>query len=215
MINESELIVRLLLAALFGAVVGLERERKDWVAGLRTHILVCLGAALIMIVSVNGFYLIPDGARGAYDSSRIASQVISGIGFIGAGTIFFLRTKGVKGLTTAAGLWTVAGIGLAVGIGLYLAAATCTGLTIGVLWLLKPVERRLFPKESIVQIIADEAINWRETILPLFEERNINIEHLDFYRQDDEVRIEVTLPSIPDDLLDALRKLPEIRRVSF
>ena len=118
MLTNYEIILRLLTAAILGGFVGLERERLEWVAGLRTHMLVCLGAALVMIVSAYGFNDIISAYRIVLDPSRVAAQVVSGIGFLGAGTILFLRQQVIRGLTTAASLWTVAAIGLAVGCGL-------------------------------------------------------------------------------------------------
>ena len=124
MLNHQETILRLVIAAFAASVVGIERERLQWAAGLRTHMLVCVGSCLVIIVSVFGF----DDVLGEHvvlDPSRIAAQVVSGIGFLGAGTIL-LRNEVVKGLTTAASLWAVAAIGLAVGSGLYVAAVTTT-----------------------------------------------------------------------------------------
>lgn len=89
MIAWTEILIRLTLAALFGAVIGLERERKDWTAGLRTHMMVCVGSALAMLVSVYGFSDVLGADHIELDPSRVAAQVISGIGFIGAGTILF------------------------------------------------------------------------------------------------------------------------------
>jgi len=142
MISETEILARLALAALLGAVIGLERERKDWVAGLRTHMMVCLGSALIMIVSAYSFSDVL-GEHVTLDPSRIAAQVISGIGFLGAGTILFLRQGIIRGLTTASGLWTVAAIGLATGGGMYFAASVTTALAIVILWMIQPLEKRI------------------------------------------------------------------------
>lgn len=142
MLEWNEILIRLLLACLFGGLVGLERERKNWAAGMRTHMIVCLGSALMMIVSAYGFSDLMHIDKIDLDPSRIAAQVVSGIGFIGAGTILF--TKGantVRGLTTAAGLWTVAGIGLATGGGMYIAASLATVLSIIILWALQPLEK--------------------------------------------------------------------------
>ena len=91
MVTWQEMLFRLFLAAVFGALIGLERERKDWTAGMRTHMMVCLGSALIMLVSSFGFSDILGSKNVTLDPSRVASQVISGIGFIGAGTILFLQ----------------------------------------------------------------------------------------------------------------------------
>jgi putative Mg2+ transporter-C (MgtC) family protein len=141
-ISWSEITIRLILAALFGAIIGLERERKDWAAGLRTHMMVCVGASLTMMVSVYGFTDILGTPNVVLDPSRIAAQVISGIGFIGAGTILFVKQGIIRGLTTASGLWTVAAIGLASGAGMYFAAVIATGLAIFILLMLQPLEKK-------------------------------------------------------------------------
>ncbi|MDC8104019.1 MULTISPECIES: MgtC/SapB family protein [Chryseobacterium] len=141
---NQEIAIRLLVAAVFGGLVGWDRQRKEGVAGLRTHMLVCVGSSLIMIVSAFGFNDIMGKPSIVLDPSRIAAQVISGIGFLGAGTILFLRPQIIIGLTTAAGLWAVAGIGLAVGGGLYFPAFIATVIILVILALLKPFERKLF-----------------------------------------------------------------------
>lgn len=143
MITWQEIITRLLIAVALGGVVGIERQRYDWAAGLRTHMIVCLGSALIMIVSAYGFADITGKPGISLDPSRIAAQVVSGIGFLGAGTILFLKNEVIKGLTTAAGLWAVAGIGLAVGSGLFLAATVSTVLVLIILVVVKPYKKRL------------------------------------------------------------------------
>src|SRR5699024_8439334 len=141
MLSTEELLIRLGVAALLGSIVGLERERHDWVAGLRTHMLVCVGSALIIIVSAYGFFDILSTDKVVLDPSRVAAQVVSGIGFLGAGTILYLRHNVIRGLTTAAGLWTVAGIGLAIGSGMYIAGVATTVLAVVILALLKPLEK--------------------------------------------------------------------------
>ncbi len=141
MIGNGEMVARLALAALFGSVIGLERERLLWAAGLRTHMLVCVGSCLIMLVSAFGFGDVLGAEHVVLDPSRIAAQVVSGIGFLGAGTIL-LRGEVVKGLTTAASLWGVAAIGLAIGSGLYVPAIATTALIVGILAGVKPFEER-------------------------------------------------------------------------
>ena len=139
--TDVEFALRMLVAALLSGIVGLERERGDRAAGLRTHALVGLGACLVMLVSAFGFY---DWhfSQGALDPSRIAAQVVSGIGFLGAGVIIFQRDREVvRGLTTAASVWVVAAIGLAVGGGMYITATIGTGITLLILAGLKPLER--------------------------------------------------------------------------
>ena len=124
MITPLELVLRLAVAAVLGGLVGLKRERLEWAAGMRTHALVSLGSALFMVVSIFGFSDILNERHVILDPSRVAAQVASGIGFIGAGTIIF-RREVVKGLTTAASIWAVAAVGLAVGGGMFLAAVSC------------------------------------------------------------------------------------------
>lgn len=113
-----ELMLRLLVAGLLGTLIGLEREYRAKEAGTRTHFLVALGSALFMIVSLYGHQYVVLSEYIRWDGSRIAAQVVSGIGFIGAGTIIF-RREIVHGLTTAAGVWVAAGVGLTVGAGMY------------------------------------------------------------------------------------------------
>jgi putative Mg2+ transporter-C (MgtC) family protein len=147
MISPWELVLRLAVAAVLGALVGLERERLEWAAGMRTHALVSLGSALFMVVSIFGFSDILNERHVILDPSRVAAQVASGIGFIGAGTIIF-RREVVKGLTTAASIWAVAAVGLAVGGGMFLAAASATLLALALLVLAKPLKARMFPNRK-------------------------------------------------------------------
>ena len=143
MLDWREILLRLIVSTVLGGLIGMERQRYDGGAGLRTHMIVCLGSALMMIVSAYGFNDVLSENHIELDPSRIAAQVVSGIGFLGAGTILFLKKEIVKGLTTAAGLWTAAGIGLATGGGLYFAAATATVLVLIILILIKPYKKRL------------------------------------------------------------------------
>lgn len=152
MISTVEIIGRLALGAFLGSVIGLERERRAWTAGLRTHMMVCLGATLIMEVSAYGFFDVVHDKLIVLDPSRIAAQVVSGIGFLGAGTIVFLRNEVVKGLTTAAGLWAVAGIGLAVGSGMYLAAIGTTCIAMLILLVFRKMEEKYFSKSKFKSI---------------------------------------------------------------
>jgi putative Mg2+ transporter-C (MgtC) family protein len=147
MISSEELVLRLVVAAVLGGLVGLERERLEWAAGMRTHALVSLGSALFMVVSIFGFSDVLNEQHVILDPSRVAAQVASGIGFIGAGTIIF-RREIVKGLTTAASIWAVAAVGLAVGGGMFLAAVSATLLALVLLVLARPVKQRLFPNRK-------------------------------------------------------------------
>ncbi len=124
---ELSFLTRILCAALLGGLIGLEREYRAKEAGFRTHFLVALGSALFMIVSAYGFADVAMTDAYRWDVSRIAAQVVSGIGFIGAGTIIFHKSENVvRGLTTAAGVWVTAAIGLACGGGMYILAIGST-----------------------------------------------------------------------------------------
>lgn len=132
MISPVEVAVRLILSCILGGAVGVERESIHRPAGLRTHVLVSLGSTLFTLVSIYGF-------GSSTDPSRIAAQIVSGIGFLGAGTIIRHRA-GIRGLTTAASLWTVAGIGLGVGSGYYIGSIITTTLVLASLILLRKIE---------------------------------------------------------------------------
>jgi putative Mg2+ transporter-C (MgtC) family protein len=160
MLSNPEMLLRLGLAAALGSVIGIERERLQWTAGLRTHMLVCVGATLFMIVSAFGFSDALGVPSVVLDPSRVAAQVVSGIGFLGAGAILFRRDK-IRGLTTAASLWTVAAIGLAVGGGLYVPAVGGTAIIFSILAGLKPLERRFWSSrggsEILLVVVREEA----------------------------------------------------------
>jgi len=177
MIQWEEVVIRLLLAAFFGAIIGLERERKDWAAGLRTHMMVCLGAALAMLVSIYGFGDVIGKQGYMLDPSRVAAQVISGIGFIGAGTILFSQQGTIRGLTTASGLWTVAAIGLATGGGMYFTALVATVLAIIILYILQPVERRFVSrfKQKSLKIVTASQDKSAEVLNSILQISNIEV----------------------------------------
>ena len=148
-------IIRLLLATFLGAVIGFEREYHAKEAGVRTHLLVALGSCLFMIISVYGFDFMLDHDHVSFDPSRIASQVVTGIGFIGAGTII-LQKQMVRGLTTAAGLWVTAAIGLACGNGMYIIAAVTTVIVLVSLGLINVYLPYFSQKERHITFLAED-----------------------------------------------------------
>ena len=148
-LGVDDYLLRLGAAFVLGSIVGLERERQPRPAGLRTHMLVCVGSALVIIVSTYGFNDVVAESGVVLDPSRIAAQVVTGIGFIGAGTIIANPDK-VRGLTTAASLRAVAGIGLAAGAGLYGPAIAATVLVMIILVPFKYVEGWLFHRQGPV-----------------------------------------------------------------
>lgn len=145
MLTDSQMILRLILTVFLSGFIGLERQIHRRSAGLRTHILVSLGSCLIMLTSMYIFDIYKDKAQ--LDPARIAAGVITGIGFLGAGTII-RESEGIRGLTTAASLWVVAGIGLAVGCGFWKAAFVTAVLSLIVLLLFREVEAKVFGKEE-------------------------------------------------------------------
>jgi len=156
MIANVEIAERLALAALLGSLVGLERERLLWAAGIRTHMLVAVGSCLLMITSAYGFQDAIQQAHVVLDPSRIAAQVVTGVGFLGAGSIL-LRGNVVRGLTTAASVWSVAAIGLATGGGLWFAAILTTVIILVILGGLKPLEEAYRARvQSVVLTIEAE-----------------------------------------------------------
>lgn len=158
-----DFVWRLVLAALFGTIIGLDREYREKEAGFRTHFLVSLGSALMMIVSQYGFseILTHDGV--SLDPSRIAAQVVSGIGFIGAGTVIF-NHQIVRGLTTAASLWATAGIGLTAGAGMSWLALAATILTLVALEGLSLVFRSLGSRRMVVVFSASDRTGVADTL---------------------------------------------------
>ncbi|RHJ91078.1 MgtC/SapB family protein [Parabacteroides bouchesdurhonensis] len=150
-----DFILRLFVAGILGAIIGLDREYRAKEAGYRTHFLVSLGSALIMIVSQYGFQNIILEDSVSLDPSRVAAQVVSGIGFIGAGTII-IQKQFVRGLTTAAGIWATAGIGLAIGSGMYAIGVAATILTLMGLELLSYIFKSIGLKSSLIVFSTSE-----------------------------------------------------------
>lgn len=150
MITDQEIVLRILVAAIIGALVGFERERQGQPAGLRTHIILVVGATLTMTLSINLAIqfrpYVPNG-----DPARLAAQVLSGIGFLGAGAILRYGPN-IKGLTTATSLWTLAVVGLAIGAGHYYSAFAATGIILIALIILNAVEKRFIHSYTTVLV---------------------------------------------------------------
>ena len=181
-----EYSLRLLLSLVVGGVIGLERERSNQAAGLRTHVLISLGSSLIMIVSLTmvAAGVPPEGVaagtlRGG-DPGRIAAQVVSGVGFIGAGTI--MRFGGsVRGLTTAASIWIAAALGLSIGGGLYFVSAVGTAIALFTLTTLNRVEKRMFPDRTYKMLevnVRDKRIS-TDAIIPILRKHRIQVSNVD------------------------------------
>jgi len=164
-----ETILRLVLAAFLGGVIGYQREISEKPAGLRTHVLVSLGSALLMVISIEPFL----GIEFA-DVTRIAASVVTGIGFLGAGAII-RQGSIVRGLTTAASIWVVSGIGLAVGAGLYIASLSATALILLTLTSLKYIEARAITGHRTVQMTALENPQQLGRIVSALGELNVTV----------------------------------------
>ena len=147
MVIDWDLILRLFLGGMMGGLIGLEREFRAKEAGLRTHFIVALGSALFMIISQYAF-------NGRFDAARVAAQVVSGIGFIGAGVIMVQKNV-VRGVTTAAGLWVAAAIGLACGAGMYVVAGAATLMTVLCLEAMHLLHRRIAERMVEVTLSSD------------------------------------------------------------
>jgi putative Mg2+ transporter-C (MgtC) family protein len=152
MLNEWVIIFRLILAAVLSGIIGFEREFHGRAAGFRTHILLCVGTTLIMITSVHIFDVY--SGRTPIDPARLAAGVVTGIGFLGAGTIMRYKAS-VRGLTTAASLWVVTGVGLAVGSGLYFGSIATTALAVVTLMLFGRLEHSMIRKDWYKTIIIE------------------------------------------------------------
>lgn len=151
-ITYEAIVLRILAAIIVGGLIGLERGMKNRPAGLRTYMLVCVGACLIMLTNQYIYQF-----TGAGDPMRLGAQVVSGIGFLGAGTIIVTKHNQIKGLTTAAGLWASAGVGLALGIGFYEAALTASVGIYAILAILQRWEHRVHKKIRLLDVYIELA----------------------------------------------------------
>ena len=186
MIPASEIIIRLLLGAVIGGIIGFEREVHGRAAGFRTQLIVCVAAVLIMIVSENYYHYLHnlDGSL-RIDPARISAGALIGIGFLGAGVII-KSGFAVRGLTTAASIWIVSAIGLAIGGGLYLEAILTAIITIMALMVLRGLEKKINTlrfKNIIVSSPATEDIE--EQVLALFEKTGFHVHSVDYEKKQD------------------------------
>jgi len=218
-LSWSESLLRITLAAVFGGAIGLEPEFREREAGLRTHMLVSVGSALFTITSAYGFhdFLIHNGGGVIRaDPTRVAAQIVTGIGFLGAGAII-RQGLAVRGLTTAATLWVVAAIGLASGSGYYSAAFMTTVVVLFLLWPLRYVARRLFdrPHEHrlAVQLTAGATA---ANVVDALERLGVRIESFEL-GDEDALDLLLNLPRgiAPDVIVRQLVSRPEIRSASW
>src|ERR1700677_4708066 len=190
----TEVAERLVTATVLTGLVGLDRERRESSAGLRTHALVGMSACLLMIVSAFGFADILGTSAVVLDPSRIAAQVVTGIGFLGAGTIIAHGSL-VRGLTTAASVWSVAAIGLAVGGGMYWAALLATAISLILLVVMRPLERRLEDRwhKQTVTALYDTNIVSLDGVLTALRGINLHVLQLSVEKQSDGIHHQVEI----------------------
>jgi putative Mg2+ transporter-C (MgtC) family protein len=207
-LSWQDALARLSLAALLGSIIGLEREFREREAGLRTHLLVSLGAALFTIVSAFGFHDVlthDPQVVVRLDPSRIAAQIVSGIGFLGAGAII-RQGLSIRGLTTAATLWVVAAIGMAAGAGFYSVAVITTALALVALWPLRYVAyraiERVKPEEDRLTIELREG----QPLAPLLEHVR-HVRHLEVTDEADRRVVQVESPEVNEELVASLTDL--------
>ena len=218
-LSWAEVVLRITLAATLGGAIGLERELRDREAGLRTHLLVSVGAALFTMVSAYAWtdwrFSTEEGL--VFDPTRIAAQIVTGIGFLGAGAII-RQGLSVKGLTTAATLWVVAAIGMAAGVGYYEAAFVTTALVLLTLWPLRILAYRLSartrPEEGRLAVELPAGTS-AVSVLEAVERAGADVSSLEFEEEGDRRRIDlrVRLASgrTAAELIDALTKAEHVR----
>ncbi len=214
---QADLAFRMLIAAVLGAAIGLEREIHEHPAGMRTHLLVALGSAIFTVLSIYGFEGVGRGSVSpTVDPTRIAAQVVSGIGFLGAGAILKYGTS-IRGLTTAASLWTAAAIGMAAGAGEWLIAGVGTFIVIFSLWPLNAlVERMHRPGTRALKVRLEvgrlEALG---DVSRLLADRRVEMAGINSQRTGKgryEVELELRLPPAarPPDILGAITAIPDV-----
>ena len=214
-----EALLRIVIAAGLGAAIGIEREIREREAGLRTHILVSVGSALFTIVSAYGFreFLTSGDQVVRADPTRIAAQIVTGIGFLGAGAII-RQGVSIRGLTTAATLWVAAAIGMASGAGYYPGAVIGTVVTLIALWPLRrlafPVFERLRPEERSMIIELRPGTKAAE-LLAALEHDNSRVEYFQLADEDDRRTVTVTLDTPSQQLLSEISDLEFVQGVQW
>lgn len=218
--QEFFYLLRIMLAAACGGAIGFERERRLKSAGIRTHLIVGLSAALMMVVSKYGFFDVvnADGSI-TLDASRVAAGVVTAIGFLGAGVIFF-RREAVSGVTTAAGLWATVGVGVAVGAGLYTTGILATVFIILMQFLLHRRSPLVKPQKMGTVVLRLDREDGQAEAYDRLEKAVRHVESIELRRVEGgkvEIRCEVLFPGefTAADLLKALREQPEIQVVEM
>ncbi len=217
---QADLALRMLVAAVLGAAIGLEREIHEHPAGMRTHLLVSLGSAIFTVLSIYGFEgIAAPGVSASVDPTRIAAQIVSGIGFLGAGAILKYGTS-IRGLTTAASLWTTAAIGMAAGAGEWLIAAVGTFIVVFSLWPLNALVGRIHrPGLQVIRIRLEvgrlEAIGDVSRLLAdrRVEMAGINSQRIGKGRYEVELSLRFPSAARSQDVIGAITAIPDVELI--
>ncbi|MDR3337292.1 MAG: MgtC/SapB family protein [Treponema sp.] len=220
MLTTADMIIRLCLSFAAGIIIGFERASRHQVAGLRTHVLICLGATLLMLLSIwlpQEYNYLKNG-----DPGRIAAQVVSGIGFLGAGAMIRLGNN-IKGLTTAASLWLIAAVGMTIGAGMFLAAALVEVLTLIALLGLGAIETKVFPSErnKILELHFKNMVPDTKELLNTVKSFGVRVQSMDvdqaFDKKGTKLRLLVGFPSTIDitKLIQELKNIKGLENVDL
>ncbi|HEX2057177.1 MAG TPA: MgtC/SapB family protein [Actinomycetota bacterium] len=223
-LDEYELVLRIVLAAALGGLIGFERELSDQPAGFRTHMLVSVGAALFTVAGAYGVEELFDGTatRVRFDPTRVAAQIVTGIGFLGAGAII-QQGFSVRGLTTAASLWVTAAVGLATGLGYYWGAAITAVFTVAALYLLKRMRTALFSRlkkgEARVAVRMGESLRLSQ-LVDVLELRGSRVESIKFADDDEggkQLVAKLTLgPDVsPEEVVATASEVPGVQGIDW
>lgn len=221
MVGTTEIVIRLLIGALLGGIIGFERQTHGRPAGFRTHLLVCVASVLIMIVSEYYHFLsLNDPSYIRIDPARLAAGAITGVGFLGAGVIVKTGVT-VQGLTTAACLWIVSAIGLSIGSGLYIASIASFVITYLTLWTLRMVERKMTRHEYRFLTVVMGGKGDEEALTSVVEKCGAQISRINYERDIDrsetsfDITVSYTEPACVRRILDDISGISSVKRVGI
>lgn len=216
LITNHDIIMRLLIALIVGGLTGLERERSHQFAGFRTHILVSVGSCITSITSLSLFFQYSSYSN--IDPARLSAQVLSGVGFLGAGAI--LKTSnGIRGLTTAAGIWATACIGIAVGYGYYILAISAWLFVMITLYILKNIDKMIFKKKQTIFNIKTDNIEIISSIYEMFQRSQISVKNIEINSDTNNIKINLLTVHdrriVLDEVIKELSKLKNIISIDY
>ena len=215
-ITNQDIIMRLLIALIVGGLTGLERESSHQFAGFRTHILVSVGSCITSITSLSLFFQYNSYSN--IDPARLSAQVLSGVGFLGAGAI--LKTSnGIRGLTTAAGIWATACIGIAVGYGYYILAISAWLFVMITLYILKNIDKMIFKKKQTIFNIKTDNIEIISSIYEMFQRSQISVKNIEINSDISNIKINLLTVHdrriVLDEVIKELSKLKNIISIDY